>query len=133
MNDSMGQYVSAEIVKLMVQEDIKIKGANILILGVTFKENCPDVRNTRVVDVVKNLKSYGTNITVFDPWAKPEEVMHEYNIETVQVKPEGQYDAVVLAVSHNEFLKINLRDYLRPSGILYDVKGVLKEKVDGRL
>tara|TARA_R110002020_G_scaffold167959_3_gene356508 strand:- start:1211 stop:2491 length:1281 start_codon:yes stop_codon:yes gene_type:complete len=133
MNDSMGQYVSAEIVKLMVQEDIKVKGSNILVLGITFKENCPDVRNTRVVDVVNNLKSYGTNITVFDPWAKPEEVMHEYGIETLQQVPNGKYDAVVLAVSHNEFLTIDLRSYLANGGILYDVKGVLKEKVNGRL
>ncbi|MFS4492249.1 nucleotide sugar dehydrogenase [Maribacter sp. 2308TA10-17] len=133
MNDGMGKYVSAEVIKLMVQEDIKVKGADILVLGVTFKENCPDVRNTKAVDVINNLKSYGANVTVFDPWAEPSEVMHEYQLETIKTPPSGTFDAVVLAVSHKEFLDIDIRGMLKPNGILYDVKGILECKVEGRL
>ena len=90
MNDSMGNYVASEVIKLFVQHDIKIKKAKILILGITFKENCPDVRNTRVVDVIRNLKEYGTEVTIFDPWANPSEVKHEYNIETVKNMPQSK-------------------------------------------
>lgn len=138
VNDGMGQYVASEIIKLMVQNDIRIKGAKILNLGITFKENCPDVRNTKAVDVINQLKSFGTEITIFDPWANPEEVMHEYNLETTTRYPElveGQtkFDAIILTVAHKEFLSINLAALLNPNGILYDVKGVLTEKVHGRL
>jgi len=133
VNDSMGQYVASEIIKLMVQNDIRIKGANILNLGITFKENCPDVRNTKAVDVINQLKSYGTEVTIYDPWANPEEVMHEYNLVTVTQLPNTKYDAIILTVAHNEFLNINLKALLNPNGILYDVKGVLKETVNGRL
>ena len=138
VNDSMGQYVASEIIKLMVQNDLRIKGAKILNLGITFKENCPDVRNTKAVDVINQLKSYGTEITIYDPWANPEEVMHEYNLETTTRLPElveGQtkFDAIILTVAHKEFLNLNLAALLNPNGILYDVKGVLKEKVNGRL
>jgi UDP-N-acetyl-D-galactosamine dehydrogenase len=87
MNDSMGKYVASEVVKLMLQHDLKVKGANILVLGITFKENCPDVRNTKVADVVKELQQYGTNITIYDPLANPEAVKHEYNLETTQNIP----------------------------------------------
>ena len=99
MNDGMGKYVASEVVKLMVQNDIKVKGSKILVLGITFKENCPDVRNTKAVDVISNLKSYGTEITVFDPWASPSEVKHEYGMETTKEIPNDKYDAVVLAVA----------------------------------
>lgn len=133
VNDSMGHYVASEIIKLMVQNDIRIKGAKILNLGITFKENCPDVRNTKAVDVINQLKSYGTEITIYDPWANPEEVKHEYNLDTVNQLPDEKFDAIVLTVSHNEFLKENLTSLLNPNGILYDVKGVLKQKVNGRL
>ena len=133
VNDSMGQYVASEIIKLMVQNDIRIKGAKILNLGITFKENCPDVRNTKAVDVINQLKSYGTNVTIYDPWANPEEVQHEYNLHTTQHQPQDTFDAIVLTVAHNEFLNINLKALLKPNGILYDVKGVLKEHVNGRL
>jgi UDP-N-acetyl-D-galactosamine dehydrogenase len=138
VNDSMGQYVAMEVIKLMLQKDIKIKGGNILVLGITFKENCPDVRNTKAVDVIKELKGFGTNVTIFDPWANPEEVMHEYGLKTTKRHPElgeGQtkFDAIVLTVAHNEFLTIDLKALLTPNGILYDVKGVLKENIDGRL
>ncbi|MDE3743510.1 nucleotide sugar dehydrogenase [Maribacter polysaccharolyticus] len=133
MNDGMGKYVASEVVKLMVQNDIKVKGAKILVLGVTFKENCPDVRNTKAVDVISNLKSYGAEVTVFDPWASPIEVMAEYNLVTTKEMPNEKYEAVVLTVAHKEFSKINCRELLKTNGILYDVKGFLNETVDGRL
>jgi UDP-N-acetyl-D-galactosamine dehydrogenase len=133
MNDGMGKYVASEVIKLMVQKDIKIKGSKILVLGITFKENCPDVRNTRAVDVISNLKSYGTEVTVFDPWASPEEVLHEYKLATTKVEPNELFDAIVLAVAHKEFLQMKLRSMLHDHGVLYDVKGILKEDVDARL
>lgn len=133
LNDSMGQYVSSEVIKLMVKHDIHIKGAKVLVLGVTFKENCPDVRNTRAVDVIRQLNDFGTEVTVYDPWANPAEVMHEYNLETTIDLPKEKYDAVVLTVAHKEFLDIDLKSMLSPNGVLYDVKGILKEKVHGRL
>ena len=133
VNDSMGQYVASEVIKLMVRNDIRIKGANILNLGITFKENCPDVRNTKAVDVINQLKSYGTNLTIYDPWANPDEVQHEYNLKTFQQLPTGTFDAIILTVAHNAFLNMNLKALLNPNGILYDVKGVLKEQVHGRL
>ena len=133
MNDGMGKYVAAEVVKLMVRNDIKVKGSKILVLGITFKENCPDVRNTKAVDVIYNLKSYGTEVTIYDPWASPKEVKHEYDLVTTKTIPDDTYDAIVLTVAHKEFLNIHLRDLIRENGVLYDVKGVLKEKVEGRL
>lgn len=133
VNDSMGQYVASEVIKLMVQNDIHIKDANILALGITFKENCPDVRNTKAVDVIHQLKSYGTQVTIYDPWANPEEVKHEYGLKTVQKLPNKTYDAVVLTVAHNEFLNEDLKSLLKPNGVLYDVKGILNEGVSGRL
>ncbi len=103
--------------------------------GVTFKENCPDVRNTKAVDVINNLKSYGSNVLIYDPWAEPEEVKHEYGLETTNQlpSPNDKFDAVVLAVAHKEFLALDLREMLKPNGVLYDVKGILKCQVDGRL
>ena len=133
MNDGMGKYVSAEVIKLMVQKDIKVKGSNILVLGVTFKENCPDVRNTKAVDVINNLQSYGAAVTIYDPWAAPREVMHEYQLEITNKLPSDTFDAIVLAVAHKEFLALNLSKMLNKNGVLYDVKGILKSHVDGRL
>ena len=133
VNDGMGQYVASEVVKLMVQKDIRIKGAKILNLGITFKENCPDVRNTKAVDVIKQLKDYDTKVTIYDPWANPAEVQHEYDLTTVQQLPNEKFDVIILTVSHNEFLDLNLNDYLNSNGIVYDVKGVLKGEIDGRL
>ena len=134
MNDGMGKYVAAEVVKLMVQKDIKVKGANILVLGITFKENCPDVRNTKAVDVINNLSSYGAILDVFDPWASPEEVEHEYRLTTTKQLPSKKYDAVVLTVAHKEFLKMDLKSLLKDTGVLYDVKGILgAENVHARL
>ena len=132
VNDGMGQYVASEIIKLMVERDIRIKNSKILALGITFKENCPDVRNTKAVDVINQLESYGTNVTIYDPWANPKEVKHEYNLKTVQQLPEGKFDAVVLTVAHKEFLDLNIEEFLNPNGIIYDVKGIMK-KYDGRL
>ena len=132
VNDGMGQYVASEIIKLMVERDIRIKNAKILALGITFKENCPDVRNTKAVDVINQLDSYGTDISLYDPWANPEEVKHEYNLETTQQLPKGKFDAIVLTVAHKEFLDLNLEALLNPNGIIYDVKGIMK-KYDGRL
>jgi UDP-N-acetyl-D-galactosamine dehydrogenase len=133
MNDGMGKYVASEVVKLMVQNDIKVKGSKILVLGITFKENCPDVRNTKAIDVINNLKSYGTEVTVFDPWASPAEVKHEYGMQTTKELSNDKYDAVVLTVAHTEFLQMSLRKMLSEKGVLYDVKGILKERVDARL
>ena len=133
VNDSMGQYVASEVIKLMVQNDIRIKGAKILALGITFKENCPDVRNTKAVDVINQLESYGTEVTIHDPWASPIEVKHEYDLQTVKQLPEGTFDAVILTVAHNEFLQEDLKSLLKPNGVLYDVKGVLGKDVNGRL
>ena len=133
MNDSMGNYVAAEVVKLMVQNDLKVKGSNILVLGITFKENCPDVRNTKAVDVINNLSSYGAKIDVFDPWASPEEVKREYNLTTYTHLPKKTYDAIVLTVAHSQFLNLDLNSMLKTHGIIYDVKGVLGEHINGRL
>ena len=133
LNDSMGQYVASEVIKLMVNHDIKIKGADVLVLGITFKENCPDVRNTRAVDVIQNLMDFGTNVNIYDPWANPSEVAHEYGLSTMNELPNTKYDAVVLTVAHKEYLDIDLKSLLKPDGVLYDVKGILKEEVHGRL
>ncbi|PTX44490.1 UDP-N-acetyl-D-galactosamine dehydrogenase [Christiangramia gaetbulicola] len=133
MNDSMGKYVASEVIKLMLQNDLKVKGANILVLGITFKENCPDVRNTKVVDVVEELKSYGTNITIYDPLANPVEVQHEYKLTCSPELVEGQkFDAVVLTVAHKEFLSMDLDALKNEDAVVYDVKGIL-ETVNGKL
>jgi UDP-N-acetyl-D-glucosamine/UDP-N-acetyl-D-galactosamine dehydrogenase len=128
MNDSMGQYVASETVKQMLKKDVKVNGSDVLVLGFTFKENCPDVRNTKVVDVVRNLEDYGINVSIYDPWANPEEVMHEYGLETSTKTPFKKYDAVVLAVSHKEFENLNIKNLLSESGIIYDVKGILSKE-----
>jgi len=127
MNDSMGQYVASEAVKQMLKKDLKVNGSEVLVLGFTFKENCPDVRNTKVVDVVRNLEDYGINVSIYDPWANPEEVMHEYGLETSTKTPFKKYEAVVLAVSHKEFETLNIKNLLTENGVIYDVKGVLEQ------
>lgn len=133
LNDSMGEYVASQVVKLMIKKGIAINGAKLLMLGITFKENCPDVRNTKIVDVVHALMDYGIQITIYDPWAKPSEVHHEYQLETTNELPNDTYDAIVLGVAHNEFKTIDLSKYKKANGVLFDVKGVLNEKADGRL
>jgi len=133
MNDSMGQYVASELVKLMLQNDIKVKGSKILVLGITFKENCPDVRNTKVVDVIKSLKEYGVEITIYDPLASPSEVKHEYGLEIVKTLPKSKFDAILLTVAHKEFLELNFEELKEPNSVVYDVKGVLGDKCDKKL
>lgn len=134
MNDGMGEFVAQEVIKLMLKKNISIKNANILVLGVTFKENCPDVRNTRVVDVLRALNDYETNLTVYDPWANPEEVKHEYGITCHPELVEGEYDAVVLAVAHNEFKNLNLESLCKPNRVIYDIKGFFDRGIaDARL
>ncbi|MBI9041543.1 nucleotide sugar dehydrogenase [Lutibacter sp.] len=133
VNDSMGLFVASEVIKLMVKSNIEIKKSKVLVLGITFKENCPDVRNTKVIDVIKNLQDFGSEVVIFDPWANPEEVKLEYNVATVKNMPQNKFDGIVLTVAHKEFLQIDLEKYLKKNGVIYDVKGVLKGKVDGKL
>ncbi|TYA56734.1 nucleotide sugar dehydrogenase [Formosa maritima] len=136
MNDSMGSYVATETVKMMIKKGATIKGAKVLVLGITFKENCPDIRNSRVIDIIKEFESYDVEVDVFDPWASSEEVKEEYGFDLLCNKTEisSNYDAVVLAVSHKEFLKINLQKLKSPIGVIFDVKSLLpKHTVDGRL
>lgn len=133
MNDGMGEYVASQVVKLMIKKGITILDAHVLMLGITFKENCPDVRNTKIVDVITALNSYGLKVTIFDPWANPEEVKHEYDLETNTQLSNKKFDAVVLGVAHREFLDLDLESLKKDNSILYDVKGILKNSVDGRL
>ncbi|MES2544116.1 MAG: nucleotide sugar dehydrogenase [Bacteroidota bacterium] len=133
LNDSMGEYVASQVVKLMIKKGITINGASLLILGITFKENCPDVRNTKIVDVITSLVDYGISITIYDPWANPIEVKHEYNLETTTILPDQKFDAVVLCVAHDEFLDLDLESMQNGNSLLYDVKGVLGNSVDGKL
>lgn len=133
LNDSMGKYVATEVVKLMMRKDLKVIDSRVLLLGFTFKEDCPDVRNTRVIDIYNELRNFDIQVEVYDPWANSEEVMHEYGIEIFNQCPIGQYSAVILAVAHKEFLELDVRSFVN-NGILYDVKGILpKEIVDSRL
>jgi len=133
LNDSMGEYVATEVLKLMVKNDITIKDAKVLMLGITFKENCPDIRNTKAIDVYKALKGFNMDVDVYDPWADQEEVKDEYNISTIQTL-EKYYDAIVHVVSHKEFLDLDLNNLKSNKGIVYDVKGSLEiDLVDKRL
>lgn len=135
LNDGMGDYVGAQVIKLMNKKGILVKDAKILILGITFKENCPDIRNTKVVDIYHTLSEYTNNITIFDPWANKENVNRAYGLDITNVMPsENDFDVIILAVSHKDFLKLDLRSSLNKNGIIYDVKGVLDRNIiDGRL
>ena len=133
LNDSMGEYIASQIVKLMIKKGVSVNGATILMLGITFKENCPDVRNTKIVDVITALADYGMAVTIYDPWADPEAVFHEYKLVTNQIVPNQKFDAIVLGVAHREFLELDFSQLQNPKSILYDVKGILGDKVDGRL
>jgi UDP-N-acetyl-D-galactosamine dehydrogenase len=134
LNDSMGGYVSSEIVKLLIKKGSGIKDENVLMLGITFKENCPDIRNTRAIDIHEELTGFGLNVDIFDPWASNEEVQHEYGISIVNELPKKEYAAVVLAVSHNEFKELDPRSLVKPGGVVYDVKAFWNPaEVDGRL
>ena len=129
LNDSMGEYVATEVIKLMIKKDIRIKNANILILGITFKENCPDVRNTKAVDVIAALKEYGVNVIIYDPWANAEEVMHEYGLKSVRVTPREKFDAIVLTVAHNEFKGLDFELFKKERSLVYDVKNILGSSI----
>ena len=134
MNDGMGEYVANEVVKLMLKKGIQVLGANILILGFTFKENCPDVRNTKVIDIYNALREYNVNITIYDPWANPAIVEHEYGIKVTNQLPMKKYDTAILAVAHKEFTELDILSMLNDNHIIYDVKGFLdKQIVNGRL
>jgi len=134
LNDSMGEYVASQVVKLMIKKGITVNGASLLMLGITFKENCPDVRNTKIVDVVKHLLDYGIKVTIFDPLANPKEVKHEYNLIChSELVSESNYDAIVLGVAHSNFKDLNFNQYQKETSILYDVKGTLLNRVDGKL
>jgi UDP-N-acetyl-D-galactosamine dehydrogenase len=141
INDNMGAFIASKVVKLMIAKNQPVKGAKALVLGITFKENCPDLRNSKVIDVVRELQSYGMQVDVTDPQAHAQEVQHEYALDLLpwnhlQDVPQNpnNYAAVILAVSHQEFTNLNPRDFLVDNGVLYDVKSVLPvEWVDGRL
>jgi len=134
LNDGMGNYVASEIIKCMIKKNIAVNESKILILGITFKENCPDVRNTKVVDLIEALNHYGTNITIHDPWAREEEVKLEYGLKSLRSLPQEKFDAIVLAVSHKEFEKINFLSLKKKNSIIYDIKNFLKKiEIDGSL
>ena len=136
MNDSMGSYVATETVKMMIKKGATIKGSNVLVLGITFKENCPDIRNSRVIDIIEELQTYDINVDVYDPWASAEEVQHEYKLELI-CKAEylqSHYDGIVLAVSHNEFLEMDIKGLKSKEAVVFDVKSLLPVgDVDARL
>ncbi len=133
LNDSMGEYVASQVVKLMIKKGVIVNGARLLMLGITFKENCPDVRNTKIVDVIKALADYGIQITIYDPWANPVEVSREYNLTTTTTLPTERFDAVVLGVAHTVFIDLDFSSLQCEKSLLYDVKGILGERADGRL
>jgi len=134
MNDGMGEYVADQVVKLMLKKGIQVLGSNVLVLGFTFKENCPDVRNTKVIDIVRSLEEYNADVTIYDPWANPAIAKHEYGVELQNELPQEAFDAVILAVAHNEFKELDLNQITNGVSVVYDVKGILSEEViDGKL
>lgn len=134
INDGMGEYVANETIKLMLKKGIQVLNSNILIMGLTFKENCPDVRNTKVIDIYHSLKEYSVNITVYDPWANPEIAKREYGVDIVSELPHQKFDAIVLAVAHDAFLKVDIHELCLENHVIFDVKGILdKRLIDGRL
>ncbi|MDD7913399.1 nucleotide sugar dehydrogenase [Polaribacter ponticola] len=128
LNDSMGNHIASEVVKLMINREVKVKGANVLILGITFKENCPDIRNTKVIDLYLGLGSYGVNVDVYDSWAKKEEVKQEYDINLIKGVYDKKYDAIVLAVAHKDFRKIDVLRLKKEKSVVYDIKNFLEIK-----
>ena len=134
MNDGMGEYVADQVVKLMLKKGIQVLGSNVLVLGFTFKENCPDVRNTKVIDIIKTLEEYNANVTIYDPWANPAIAKHEYGVVLQNELPDEVFDAVILAVAHNEFKGLDIAHIINANSVVYDVKGILSEEViDGKL
>ncbi len=136
LNDSMGPYVATETVKMMIKKGARIKDANVLVMGITFKENCPDIRNSRVIDIIEEFQSYGVNVDVFDPWASVEEVKLEYSLDLIsdEKRLKSEYDGIVLAVAHNEFLDMDFQKLKSDIGVLFDVKSLLPHHLsDSRL
>lgn len=136
MNDSMGAYVAQETVKMMIKKGAKIKDSNVLVLGITFKEDCPDIRNSRAIDIIREFETYNVNVDVFDPWASKDEVKHEYGLDLITSKEslKMSYDAIVLAVSHKDFLDLDINQLKSETGVIFDVKSLFpKENVDARL
>jgi UDP-N-acetyl-D-galactosamine dehydrogenase len=137
LNDSMGSYVADQVSKLMTKKRIHVVDANVLIMGLSFKENCPDLRNTRVVDLIEDFESFNCNVDVYDPWVDKEEAVHEYGIRPIDKPVDGKYDAILLAVAHNEFKEMSLKQikaFGKDNHVLYDIKYLLKaDEVDGRL
>lgn len=134
MNDGMGEYVATETVKLMLKKGLQVLDSHILILGFTFKENCPDVRNTKVIDIYRALKEYNVNVTVYDPWANPDIVRHEYGIEVTNELPADKFDTAILAVAHRKFEDLDVRSLLEDRHVIFDVKAFLDRKIiSGRL
>jgi len=128
LNDSMGAHIASEVVKLMIDKEVKVKGANVLILGITFKENCPDIRNTKVIDLYQSLKSFGVQLDVYDTWAKKEEVKVEYDIDLIEDLYTNKYEAIVLAVAHKEFADIDILKLKNKESVVYDIKNFLATK-----
>ncbi|WP_406844517.1 nucleotide sugar dehydrogenase [Flavobacterium soyae] len=133
LNDSMGEYIASQIIKLMIKKGIAIKGTTLLMLGLTFKENCPDIRNTKIVDVIKVLGEYGIEVVIYDPLANPLEVKYEYNLDVCSNIPDQKFDAIVLGVAHNEFLDLDLPNFQKDLSVIYDVKNFLRLNVDAKL
>lgn len=134
MNDSMGEYVATETIKCMLKKGIQVLGSNIVIFGFTFKENCPDVRNTKIIDIYRALKEYNVNITVYDPWANPSIAKHEYGIDVTNEMPVDKFDALIMGVAHNEFKQLDVNQFVKENHVIFDVKGTLpKNIVDARL
>ncbi|MGJ8745195.1 nucleotide sugar dehydrogenase [Polaribacter sp.] len=134
INESMGRYVSSQVIKLMIQKEVEIKGAEVLILGITFKENCPDLRNTKVLDIIKSLKEYGVQITVYDPWVHKEELAAKHQLKLIKNTPENKFDAIILAVNHKEFKDLDYRNLRNDKSVIYDVKNSIPTQIkDGGL
>ena len=137
INDNMGSYVVSQLVKAMLHKSIQVKGANVLIMGLTFKENCPDLRNTRVIDIISELAEYNINMDIYDPWVSKDEAQHEYGVEVLTERPTAQYDAVIISVAHDEFKSMSVEEYrslTKSNSVIYDLKYVLDaESSDIRL
>lgn len=134
LNDGMGAYVANQTIKCMNKKGVMVKDSKILILGITFKENCPDLRNSKIVDIYTTLEEYTNKINVYDPWVNPEIVKHEYNIDVTNERPTGKFDAVILGVAHKQFLELDVKSLVKEGGVIYDVKGILpRDIIDGRL
>lgn len=133
LNDSMGKYVAEKAVKLMIKKGIQILNANVLVLGFTFKENCPDVRNTKVIDIVNTLQDYNVNVHIYDPWANPAIAKHEFGVELQNKLPNRKFDGIVMAVAHKEFETLDISSLINGNSVVYDVKGVMGNRFDGKL